>query len=143
MAKSPKFCLKFFFQQKSYFLKIFAEILLKSQRGDQRKHFWETFLDLVQKNFLWSPLRFSLKFLKKSRGAKFLPWSPFEIFYNFSRGATSYLHSPLAKPSTTQFCKENILNLISRNSDPFIGFYWLYAKERYVSQNVHFISDSV
>jgi len=47
LAKFPKFCLKF--------LKILAEILLKSQRGDQRKHFWETFLNLVQKNILWSP----------------------------------------------------------------------------------------
>jgi hypothetical protein len=33
LAKSPKFCLKFFFNKNHNFLKIFAEILLKSQRG--------------------------------------------------------------------------------------------------------------
>jgi hypothetical protein len=59
LAKSPKFCLKLFFFNKNHnFLKIFAEILLKSQRGDQRKHFWETFLNLFQKVPLIPPLRF-------------------------------------------------------------------------------------
>jgi hypothetical protein len=39
LAKSPKFCLKFFSTKIIIFLKIFAKTLLKSQRGDQRKHF--------------------------------------------------------------------------------------------------------
>jgi hypothetical protein len=40
LEKSPKFCLKLFFTNKNHnFLEIFAEILLKSQRGDQKKHF--------------------------------------------------------------------------------------------------------
>jgi hypothetical protein len=34
LAKSPKSCLKFFFNKNHNFLKNFAEILLKSQRGD-------------------------------------------------------------------------------------------------------------
>jgi hypothetical protein len=80
------FVKKFFFNKNHNFWKIFAEILLKSQRGDQRKHFWETFLNLVQKFYLGPPFKiFS------------------EIF--FPGGATPPQHPPLGNPDFKEcFC---------------------------------------
>jgi hypothetical protein len=110
LANSPKFCLKFFFQQKSQFFWRFLPKFYWNIKGGPE----ETFLNLVQKissgphfevllyssqNILWypplkfsrlkskhplvPPLRFSLKFLKNrgGGGGKFSPWFPLWDFF--------------------------------------------------------------
>jgi hypothetical protein len=56
LAKFTKFCLKFFFNKNHKFLKIFAEILLKSQRGGRKEIFLRNISEFSPKNFFWSPL---------------------------------------------------------------------------------------
>jgi hypothetical protein len=115
-------------------LKVFAEILLKSQRGDQRKHFW-----IYSKKFpLVSPLSFSLKFLEKpgvnfSRRATPLtspsghPWLSLLsllLFYKIMR-KLSQRHRSSVKPTSNQYMIASLLR-------PYQSWCnkWLYAKAK-------------
>jgi hypothetical protein len=101
LAKSPKFCFKYFFNKNHNFLKIFAKFYWNLKGGTKGN-----ISKFSLKNFLWSPLqgffstqvkisfgfplRFSLKFLKKSRGVNFTLVPPLRFFPKkiFQGGAT-------------------------------------------------------